>query len=676
MTPYQGSPQLMSSSRQQVVVPAQTQAMIRRLLALMKPPPRRTVSQWADESRYLSAEASAEPGRWRTARAEYQRGMMDAVADPLVIEVVLMTSAQVGKTEIINNIAGFHIEQDPAPLLVLQPTIEMGEAWSKDRLAPMLRDCPTLRGLVPDARSRDGSNTLRHKVFPGGHLTIAGANSAASLASRPIRILLCDEVDRYPPSAGTEGDPVTLGRKRTTTFWNRKTILCSTPTTSGASRIETAYEASDKRRYWVPCPHCDTMQVLRWDQVRWTDDDASTAAYHCTDCGAAWSDAQRWAAVRRGEWRAEKPFAGIAGFHISELYSPWRRIEETVSDFLAAKVGGIELLKAFRNTALGETWQEAGDAPEWERLVERREDFPAGVVPDAAVVLTAGIDNQAAPERLEITVWAWAEGYEQWPVHAEQIYGSPGADGPWDRVAELMGMDWPRDGGGSMRIAKAAADTGGQHTSDVYAQLRRLRDPRILPIKGAAGWNRSTPVSGPTFVDLLIGGRKLKRGLKLWTVAVDVFKAELYRRLWLTPQADGSTPPGWVHLPKWFDAEQTKQLVAEQLVTKRNKQGFSRQEWQKQRANEQLDIAVYARAALCVLGSDRLGARFWALASRRDEAVARPSEEMRSPGVASPFEPVDALAPAPPAAVSPTPPPVVNIEQPQAVRRSIFSRLA
>ena len=197
----------------------------RRALAILKPPPLLTVSQWADEYRRLSAESSAEPGRWRTDRAPYQAGIMDACNDPRVREIVVMKSAQVGWTEILGNVVGYHIDRDPSPILLIQPTLEMAEAWSKDRLAPMVRDTPALQGKIKDARSRDSGNTMLHKTFPGGHVTMAGANSPASLASRPIRVVLCDEVDRYPASAGTEGDPVSLARKRTTTFWNRKLLM-------------------------------------------------------------------------------------------------------------------------------------------------------------------------------------------------------------------------------------------------------------------------------------------------------------------------------------------------------------------------------------------------------------------------------------------------------------------
>lgn len=245
----------------------------------IKPPPKLTVSQWADRFRQLSSESSAEAGKWSTSRAEYQRGMMDAVSDPSIETVVLMTAAQVGKTELINNVVGYHIHQDPAPMLVVQPTLEMAQTWSKDRLAPAVRDTPVLSSRIKDPRSRDSGNTTLHKVFAGGHVTACGANSPSSLASRPCRLILCDEVDRYPPSAGTEGDPVSLAKKRSTTFWNRKIILVSTPTEKGHSRIEQAYQESDQRKYFVKCPECEEDQVLRWANVHWEKDKPATANY-------------------------------------------------------------------------------------------------------------------------------------------------------------------------------------------------------------------------------------------------------------------------------------------------------------------------------------------------------------------------------------------------------------
>ncbi len=203
----------------------------------------------------LSAESASEAGQWRTSRAPYQKEIMDTINDHRIHTIVFMKSAQVGATEILNNIVGYFIDQDPSPTLVLQPTLAMAQAWSKDRLANMIRDCDRLRFKVKDPRSRDSGNTVLSKKFPGGNINIVGSNSPSGLASRPIRILLCDEVDRYELSAGSEGDPINLAMKRTTTFWNRKVFITSTPTIKGISRIETAFEESDKRHYHVPCPH-------------------------------------------------------------------------------------------------------------------------------------------------------------------------------------------------------------------------------------------------------------------------------------------------------------------------------------------------------------------------------------------------------------------------------------
>ena len=237
-------------------------------LAVFAPPPTLTVSQWADRERRLSPEASAEPGQWDTSRAEYLRGVMDAISDPTVTRVVVAKGSQVGYTECLGNIIGFHIDQDPAPILVVQPTVEMAEAWSKDRLAPMIRDTPCLGGKVQSPLTRDSGNTLRQKVFDGGPLAIVGANSPAGLASRPVRIVVADEVDRFPVSAGSEGDPLALASKRQGTFWNRKTLVGSTPTLKETGAIG----ASGWFRHAalsVPCHACGHAQALVWSNVRW-----------------------------------------------------------------------------------------------------------------------------------------------------------------------------------------------------------------------------------------------------------------------------------------------------------------------------------------------------------------------------------------------------------------------
>jgi phage terminase large subunit GpA-like protein len=591
------------------------------------PPPRLTVSEWADRHRVLSPEASAEPGKWITARAEYQRGIMDAITSPEVETVVVMKSAQIGWTEIINNVVGYYVAQDPAPLLVVQPTLEMGQAWSRDRLAPMLRDTPQLRGLIADPKARDGDNTLLHKVFPGGHLTIAGANSAAGLASRPIRVVLFDEVDRYPASAGTEGDPITLGRKRTATFWNRKVLMGSTPTIAGSSRIEIAYEQSDRRRYWVPCPHCVALQVLRWDQVRWDGDDARTARYYCAECGAAWTDSERWAAQRRGEWRAEGEFAGTAGFHISELNSPWRKISETVGDFLAAKARP-EMLVAWVNTALGETFTAVGDAPAADKIAARREPRPPRTIPGGGLFLTGAADVQG--DRIEWDVWAWDDAMTGWLVDSGVIEGTPHAPATWAQMREVTlrtyadswDRQWPVDAWGI---------DAGYVSQEVYRFVLHHPDcdrGRVFALDGR-GDVRAAPIGAPRRVDVDHHGRKVG-AVPIWPVGTHGLKLAHYGALRRTiegPGDDGAWPVGALRLPEWVQPEYCAQLASEVLdrVTPRSG-GAARLQWRRlpNLRNERLDTAVYARGLAHHL-ADRLTAADWtALRYRRAAPDAPP----------------------------------------------------
>ena len=385
--------------------------IIRQAFTCWKCPPKLTISQWADLYRYLSPEASAEPGKYLTSRAEYQRGIMDAFSAPEVERIVVMSSAQVGKTEILNNIVGYFIDQDPSTILNLQPTLEMAQTWSKDRLAPMVRDNECLAKKVRSSKSKDSDNTILHKLFPGGHITMVGANSPAGLASRPIRIVLCDEVDRYPLSAGAEGDPVNLAIKRTTTYWNKKIGLFSTPTIKGISRIEKAFLESDQRYYFVPCPHCGVYQRLRWGQVKYSKDNVKEAFYECEHCGGHLSDSDRYRAIAKGYWEAQTEFKGVAGFHLNELYSPWRKISDIVKDFLEAK-DKPDTLKTWVNTSLGETWEEAGEALDPDSLEARTEDYKK--IPKGGVVLTAGVDTQ--DDRLEVEITAWGKGEESWLV--------------------------------------------------------------------------------------------------------------------------------------------------------------------------------------------------------------------------------------------------------------------
>lgn len=573
-------------------------ALTQKTLNVFRPPPDYTVSQWADARRYLSPEASSEPGRWNTDRTPYLRGILDAVSDPLVEEVDVMSSAQIGKTEVLLNILGYHIDYDAAPILVVQPTLEMAEAFSKDRLAPMLRDTPAIQGKVKDARARDSGNTLLHKSYPGGQITMAGANSPSSLASRPKRVILMDEVDRYPASAGTEGDPVTLAKKRANTFHNRKFILTSTPTIKGISRIERSYEQSDKRKYWVPCPHCGGHQVLKWKQVTWPEKRPDLAHYVCELCDGVINDAHKIQMLKRGEWRAEGEFRGIAGFHLSELYSPWRKFGQVASDFAKAK-GNKELLKAWTNTSLGETWEEqAGEKVEWQNLYARCEPYKPLTVPMSALVLSAGVDTQ--DNRLAVSIKAWAPGEESFLVWYGEIYGDPGQDKVWGELDEILFRTYEHESGTEMHITATAVDSGGHHTQAVYAYCRARADRNVIAIKGSS--TPGTPVRGKqSNVDFDHRGKKIAKGATVWILGVDTAKAVIYNRMKLTENG-----PGKMHFYVGLDQEYFEQLTSEKRVTKLVK-GVPRMEWiQTRPRNEALDCEVYAYAAAIHAGIQRV----------------------------------------------------------------------
>ena len=563
---------------------ASLQAVITGAMQTLKPPPRLSVGEWADRERRLSSEASAAAGRWVTSRAEYQRGIMDAISDPRLRDIVVMAGAQVGKTEMLLNVIGFHIHHDPSPILLVQPTLEMAQAFSKDRLAPMLRDTPALRGSVKDPRSRDANNTTTHKVFTGGHISLVGSNSAAGLASRPIRVVLCDEVDRYPPSAGSEGSPILLARKRSATFHNRKMVMVSTPTNKGASMIESQYEESDKRQYFVPCEDCGTVQTLKWSNVKWEKDKPETAYYACEACGSVWDDAKRNRSVRKGEWVATADFTGVAGFHINGLYSPWTMMADAVRDFLIAKKAP-DTLRVFVNTFLAETWEDQGETVGDIRFEDREEDFGASI-PDEIVVITAGIDVQ--DDRLELELVGWGRDEESWSLDYKTLYGDPSTPHLWNDLDNILKASYTTESGRQLGIRAACVDSGGHYTQAVYNFVRPREGRRIFAIKGMAGEQRP------------LVGRPSKNNIgkiKLFTVGTFPIKELIFSRLKI--QSEGA---GYCHFPAGRSDEYYQQLAnSEKIVTKYQK-GFPRREFVKTRTrNEALDCRVYAYAALCIL---------------------------------------------------------------------------
>ena len=570
-----------------------TLRLFKRLMQAYATPPEMTVSQWADEYRVLSPEASAERGRWRTDRAPYQREILDAVGDARVERVVVKSSAQVGKTEILLNAIGYYMDYDPAPMLYIQPTEDMAEAFSKDRLAPMLRDCPTLSGKVLDTGDKRKGNTTFHKSFPGGHITMIGANAPSKLASRPIRVLLLDEVDRFPVSAGREGDPVALAVKRTATFWNRKILEVSTPTIKGESRIDKDFDSSTAEELEVACPQCGAYQEYAWEQLKFEhesgSDEAQVLGFVCKECGAL----SKEAAWKRQpiRWVAKYPGRKWRGFHLNELASPWKRWDELVEDFLRAKHDGVEAMKVWHNTALGLSWEERGELDMDELLLRRRQMYNCQV-PGEVLVLTAAVDVQ--DNRLEYEIVGWGAGKKSWGIQYGVIMGDPGQLETWTALDDVLFDNYIRADGQQLQVMTTCVDSGGHYTSEVYAYCRARESRRVWAIKGRGG-------AAEAFLQ-----RPKSRhasGAWLFTIGVDVGKDTLSSRL----QVQFPEHPGYCAFPmesgRGYDAAYFEGLTAERRVT-HTQSGRPVARWEKRSAsarNEPWDIRNYNQAALEIL---------------------------------------------------------------------------
>jgi phage terminase large subunit GpA-like protein len=584
--PYQTSPEGMAA----------TGRAFNKAHKMFLPPAPLTLSQWADEYAHIPKENSAAPGKFHTSTLEYQRGIMDAITDQDTETVVLMLAAQSGKTQCANlNPIGYYSHWEPSPILCVQPTLAEAEKFSKNRIAKMIRDTPVLRELFPSPRSRDSGNTLLNKEFPGGVLVIVGANSPLGLRGLPARVILMDEVDGYEESAGTEGDPVDLAKKRSTKFWNRKIVLTSTPHIKNLSRIERAFDSSDKRYYYVPCPQCGEMQKLEWPRLKWKTEDIAVNSrprvvdwyYVCVN-GCEIRERSKHEMIRSGSWRATAVShdGKTAGFHLNALYGvvDWLNL---IQEWLEAQTS-LERMKVFVNTNLAETWEIRGTGANMTEL-EKRPRFAREPLPSGVLWLTAGVDTQ--DNRLESTVWGWGLDDERWAIEHKVFPGDtslPETDpaSPWAALREYLLEDWEHALGVTMRISTALIDSAGHATERVYAFTRKNELRRWHAIVGRAGIGKPLISSGNR-----VGPYKTL----VYTVGTDTAKEDVFTSLRV--HNPGSQ---YTHFSDALDAEYFRQLTAEKFViTKKDFQTVGN--WVKTgERNEALDCAVYARAAVSV----------------------------------------------------------------------------
>jgi phage terminase large subunit GpA-like protein len=587
----------------------------------LRPDAELTVSQWADRFRVLSSKASAEPGPFRCSRTPYIVEPLDCLSSSSTVQrVVLMFAAQTGKTELGMSWLGYCIQASPGPMLAIQPTVEMAKRLSKQRLESMIQETPCLNELIAPARSRDSGNTLFSKEYPGGILLLTGANSATGLRSAPCRYIFGDEIDAFPVDVDGEGDPVSLAEKRATTFARRKILLTSTPTIKDHSRIEAEYLRSDMRRYFVPCPKCGHMQWLKWEHVKWEDNDPSTARYECEGCGERFSDRHKPQMLRNGEWRATAEGDGkTAGFQLSGLYSPlgWFSWADMVEEFLRAK-NDAPALKTWINTRAAETWQEDyASKISADGLRSRCEPYEYGVLPEGSLALTFGIDVQ--DNRLAISGWAWGRQEEGWLIYHQEIYGDPSRADLWKQVDEAVLREWSHASGAKLRPDVVAIDSGGHFTAEVYQFARERVRQGVIAVKGASSRNRP-PISRGNRVDINSRGKTLKKGAMVYSCGVDTVKTTLFARL-----KHNEAGEGYLHFPEQATDEYFQQLTAERQVLKHTRGGFPVREWIKKpnARNESLDTLVYSYCALNHLYTRRDRRTIWDQLEKRLEEPAK-----------------------------------------------------
>jgi len=577
----------------------------------LKPLPKTEVSTWADDYRILSQGVAAEPGRWKTSRAPYQKDIMDAFTQPGIHRVVVMSSSQIGKSDIMNNVIGRFAHLDPCSIMMVQPTIDMAQDYSKTRIAPMLRDTKVLSHLFYNvkedavkqgSKTRDGNNTILSKLFPGGRLIMCGANSPAGLASRPVRILLCDEVDRFPDSAGNEGDPVDLASKRMTTFWNRVMGLFSTPTNEGSSRIAAEYLTGTQEEWQYQCPNCGEWHAIRYIDIKTeysehkdaqgrTTVTVDSVKWSCPDCGFLFDEREIKAAPQK--YIAQNPVAiknGIRSFFVNAFSSPWISWAEIMREWLEAK-GDPSREKVVVNTRFGEPYRQAGAFDDEEVFVRRREQYGAEL-PEGVLMLTAAVDTQ--DNRLEYEICGWGAAEESWGISKGVILGTPDRQQTWDALDEVLDRTYYFSNGIGLNITRTLIDSGGHYTGNVYLYCQKNWSKQRVPIKGQGG---------PGLPLVYKVTRAHNSPVALMILGVDDGKQQVMNRLAI--EAPG---PSYFHFPldgdvgleyRGYDQLYFKGIISEHK-RKVKKNGVLHTVWETTAGvrNEPLDLRVYNLAAM------------------------------------------------------------------------------
>jgi phage terminase large subunit GpA-like protein len=578
--------------------PQKLQEITLRFFQALRPPPRLNIWQWADKYRILTSESSSEPGPWRTSRFPFTKEIMECLSpDSPYEEVVWMKGSQVSGTEVAMNWMGYIAHYSPAPTLYIQKTIDAVKKFSKQRLGRMIEACPALKKRFQEEKTKDTENSILMKNFPGGVLILGGANSAASLRSMPICDLCADEIDSYESDIDEEGDPVELAIRRTANFSRRKIYKVSTPAVLETSRIKPAFEAGDMRYFCVPCPHCNEMQQIEWERIKWDGDDHRTARMVCAACHADIPERFKTYMLERGVWVKTHPEREVASFHLSALYSPIGHYKwgDAVKLYLKAKKNNDPALqKVFENTVLGQCWSATGKSIDYTQIQSRAKPY-GDVIPANVLVLTAGVDVQE--DRLEVEIVGWGKGQESWGIEYARFMGDTEFPQVWQQLAAFLLFARKRADGRYMRPACVGVDSG-HRAKTVYNFTRYYHAVNWFPIKGDEGWGKGN-IKRPT--------RPNQEGVMLFILYVDPIKSKIYSHLSPRKGPDNvevTSGPGYCHFPTdhGYDEDYYRGLTPEVLKPVRYK-GHDRLAWELPpgRRNEPLDCRVYATGALYII---------------------------------------------------------------------------
>lgn len=558
--------------------------------ALLKPKPRLTGAQWADEYFYLSPESSASPGKWKT--LPYQIEPINCMTDEITTQVTWKKSARVGYTKCINVAVAYHIHQNPASILLAQPTDGEALGYAEDEIEPMIRDNDVITNLIGKTtkKGRNKKEKTAKKMYPGGILELVGAHSPKNFRRRTVRVFIGDEIDGWEQQAGQEGDQIELGKKRTNDFWNRKNILGSSCGVKHLSKIEPEFEKGDQRYFHIPCPFCNHKHKLEWcnfDMPRDRHGDVidDEVGFFCPDCGSKYTEEHKINMIEKGEWVATKPFKGHASFHIWAAYSynsnsSWSSIAK---EWFEAQGNPLKL-KAFTMLVLGETWEdEEGEELAEDELFNKREDYEE--IPTEVLILTCAVDTQ--DNRLEGEIKGWGIDNESWGIKPFRIEGIPSQKEVWQDLDDIINATYKRKDGLELKILCTTIDSGGHFTDDVYKFCKKRELKRVFAIKGSSIAGKPI-VSRPTTSN--------KQNVKLFTVGTDTAKELIFSRLKLEDFGEG-----YMHFNKKFDEEYFKQLTGEKVINT-YKDGKAIRKWKKTRARQEaLDYTVYNLAALSIL---------------------------------------------------------------------------